>query len=228
MIFILFPCSSTCSWRSFSTSLFTIAHSLHFMELSHSTGSIANTLMHTRIQSACWSKKSHSKLSSKPLVYVTEVIYQVEDMNAQVTKWENACEKQLAILHNDNLLHANAHLDIPGNTSQIVASDKYGLHNSSWLILSLQAHKHIFSLIWFIAAFMGLVFTVTIQFSGVRCHQTRAPKFLGFLLIRMDTNVGLVRGWEDEEQNPGKTTQILRCIVGMCSCSPTKQGPSFI
>lgn len=52
-------------------------------------------------------------------------------------------EKQLAILHDDDLLHANALLNIPGNTSQIVDSDKYGLHNSTWLFLALQAHEHI-------------------------------------------------------------------------------------
>lgn len=61
-----------------------------------------------------------------PLVYATEVIYQVEDLNVQVTKLENGGAKQLAILHDDNLLRANAHLNIQGNTSQIVVSDKYG------------------------------------------------------------------------------------------------------
>lgn len=90
-----------------------------------------------------------------PLVYATEVIYQVEDLNAQVTKWGNGGEKQLAILHDDNLLRANAHLNIPGNTSQIVVSDKYGLHNSIWLILTLQAHEHISPLIRFICCFHG-------------------------------------------------------------------------
>lgn len=92
---------------------------------------------------------------STPLVYATEVIHHVEDLNAQVTKWENGGEKQLAILHDDNLLRANAHLNIPGNTSQIVVSDKYGLHNSSWLILTLQAHEHISPLIRFICCFHG-------------------------------------------------------------------------
>lgn len=108
------------------------------------------------------------------------MIYQVEDMNAQVTKWENEGEKQLAILHDDNLLRAKAHLNIPGNRSQIVVSDKYGLHNSSWLILSLQAHEHISSLIRFIAAFMGIVFTITIRFPGKTCHQNSVSSLVDF------------------------------------------------
>lgn len=112
--------------------------------------------MHTESKELCWSladetlkRKSlvqnffFGEHFNTPLVYATEVIYQVEDLNAQVTKWENRGEKQLAILHDDNLLRANAHLNIPGNTSQIVVSDKYGLRNSIWLILSLQAHEHI-------------------------------------------------------------------------------------
>lgn len=104
-------------------------------------------------------------------------------MNAQVTKWENEGEKQLAILHDDNLLCANAHLNIPGNTSQIVVSDKYGLHNSSWLILSLQAHEHISSLIRFIAVFMGIVFTITIRFPGKTCHQNSISSLVDFCLF---------------------------------------------
>lgn len=73
-------------------------------------------------------------------------------------KWLNARmegRKQLAILHDDNLLRANAHLNIPGNTSEIVVSDKYGLHNSIWLILNLQARGHISPLIRFICCFHG-------------------------------------------------------------------------
>lgn len=173
---------------NFRTSLFTVT--LHFMELSHFTSSIVNTCTHTefKVREFHWcdvdekvpSKTFLESHFNTPLVYATEVIYQVEDMNAQVTKWENACEKQLAILHDDNLLRANAHLNIPSNTSQIVASDKYGLQNSSWLILSLQAHEHISSLIRFIAAFMGLVFTITIRFSGVRCHQNSVPNLVHF------------------------------------------------
>lgn len=149
----LYKCVCCCQLSTF--------YGVESLHQQHSKHTDAHRILRVVVEVSlirCWSEKPHSGLFfgehlNTPLVNAAEVIYQVEDLNAQVTKRENEGEKQLAILHDDNLLHANAHLNIPGNTSQIVVSDKYGLHNSSWLILTLQAHEHISPLMRFICCF---------------------------------------------------------------------------
>lgn len=75
--------------------------------------------------------------------------------------------------------------------------DKYGLHKSSWLILSQQAHEHISFLIRYIADIMGPVLTPD---SGESCLGNSCPRLSIFLLISMDISEGSVRGRGDEEQ----------------------------
>lgn len=76
-------------------------------------------------------------------------------------KWLNdkLVEKNiLPSFNDDNLLRANARLGILGNTCQSVVYDKYGLHYSSLLILTLKEHKRISHLIRFIWCLHGIHF----------------------------------------------------------------------